>query len=51
MPRPYRKRLTIDIPATTHKELKEFAEMSNCTMTRLIIRLIRRLLNRVEKFK
>lgn len=39
-----RKRLAVDIPISVHKDLKEVAQVYNCTMTKLVIRLLVRLI-------
>jgi hypothetical protein len=41
VPRPYRKRLTIDMPKDLHKELKEMCKLYNITLTKMVLRLIK----------
>jgi hypothetical protein len=40
MKRPYRKRLSVDIPLQFHAELKKNAIIHNITLTKILLRII-----------
>lgn len=40
MPRPGRKRLTVDMPIAFHEELKLIALNHHCTLTKLVVRYL-----------
>lgn len=40
MPRPGRKRLTVDMPISFHEELKLIAFNHRCTLTKLVVRYL-----------
>lgn len=48
MPRIGRKRLTVDIPHDLHIELKTYAKLCNCTITRIVSRLIKKKLLEIQ---
>jgi hypothetical protein len=51
MPRFGRKRLTVDVTENMHRELKGLAKFMNITMTKLIVRLIKKRLIEQEKYQ
>lgn len=45
MPRPGRKRLTVDIPILMHEQLKEMAQRRNVKMTDIVFSVLTEVLN------
>ena len=48
MPRPGKKRLTIDIPLLMHEQLREEAKKQGITMTDLVKWLLQEFINRMQ---
>lgn len=50
MPREGKKRLTCDIYEDVHKQLKKIAKDRNITITKLVLRLISKLIEEQKKY-
>ncbi len=49
--RPYRKRLSIDIPTAIHDRVKVLSTVHNCTVTKIVLRALIEMINREEQYK